>query len=358
MMTIIILNIFYFLFVTLLFHPLFVILLSIILLFIICGRLSPRIIRHIEEIDLLWLKNFPCSDNIRLIWFDPYLESQNVIQERLKEIDSNIVFITDVSLCETIIKKIHRDECKSIFLILSGSLTEEFLPRITSDVHTIFIFCFDENKYLHLKNQPKVDMISNSPLILIQRIEECFSSLKRRYVIEHEQQSLRNLSKETATFIWFHSLRNVVRHFKKSDQAKDDMMKRFREYYQDNPKQLDRLINFSHEYESDHCLWWYTQPSFISDIINKTFRALDIDGLFDLRYCISDLCQILEEEPRLTEPMIVYRALLMDQDKFEQMKKTINTDDLLSMRGFLSTSLKPEIAERFGWNDANDPNKV
>jgi hypothetical protein len=358
MMMKILLNLFYFLFVTLLFHPLFIAFSVPVLLFIILSRLPSRVTRHVEAVDLLWFNSLPSVDSIRLVWCDPYLEKEYETERLLRMIDPALVLINDASLCEMTVKKLHREECKSIFLVLSGSVANELLARVTIDVHTIFIFCFDQTKYLDLKSRPKIDIISDSPSILIERIKYCWSSVKRRYVTEHEQQSLRNLSKETATFIWFHVLRNVIRHFEKSAQAKSDMIERFQEYYQNNPRQLGRLLNFADTYESDYALWWYTQPSFISDIINKTLRARDIDALFSLRYCIADLCQLLEELPRPTDNLIVYRAVLMDRNKFEKMKEIMAKDDLVSTRGFLSTSRERKTAEKFGSNDDNDPNKV
>ncbi|CAF3750043.1 unnamed protein product [Rotaria sp. Silwood1] len=176
--------------------------------------------------------------------------------------------------------------------------------------------------------------------------------------MQHEQQSLRNLSKETATFIWFHALRNVVHHFRKSSQAKNDMIVHFQEYYQNNPAQLNRLLKFADTYESNHPLCWYAQPSFISDIINKTLRACDIDALFSLRYCIIDLCQSLEELPRPTESLIVYRAVLIDRDKFDRMKKTMTKGNFVSTHGFLSKSKNRKVAEKFESNDNKDSNKV
>ena len=136
------------------------------------------------------------------------------------------------------------------------------------------------------------------------------------------------------------------------------MLTRFREYYQDDRVQMDRLSEFASTYESEHALWWYTKPSFISGIVNKALRARDIDALFDLRYCIVDLCQLLEERPRPTEPLSLHRTVLMDRDKFNKMKESMAPGDLLSTRGFLSTSLNHNAAKKFGSNDGNDPSKV
>lgn len=314
--------------------------------------------RLVEAIDLVWVNSLTPSDCIRLVWCDPCLDTESETKRILLTIDPDLVLITDIALCETTLKKVHCEECKSIFLILSGSVATELINLLTSDVQTIFIFCFDRTKYIDLQGRPKVDSISDSPSTLIERIKYCLDSAKSRYAYEHEQESIRNLSKETATFIWFHILRNVVRHFEKTAQAKIDMIARCREIYQDNSNQMERLNKFSETYESDHALWWYSQPAFISDIINKALRTFDIDTLLNLRYFIVDLCQSIEELPRNTNDVLLYRAVLMDRNKFNVMKENMAMGNLVSTRGFLSTSKSRKMAEKFGSNDSNDPNKV
>ena len=51
------------------------------------------------------------------------------------------------------------------------------------------------------------------------------------------------------------------------------MMVRLREYFQGNQVQLNELIEFADIYESEHVLWWYTRPNFISDVINKAIHS-------------------------------------------------------------------------------------
>ena len=196
---------FRFVFVTLLFHPLFVTFGALVLSLIILCRCSSRLTRHVEAADLLWFKSLPSSASIRLVWCDPFLQQENITEQLLRKIDRNLVLITDVTLCEITIRKLCHDECKSIFLILSGSVADddELLTRVTADVHSIFIFCHDKTKHADLITRPKMDIVVDSPSILIERITDCLSSVERRFIDEHEQKSVRNLSKETGTFIWF-----------------------------------------------------------------------------------------------------------------------------------------------------------
>ena len=361
----ILLNVLHFLFVTLLFHPLFLALADTIIILIIINRLSARRI----DVDYdLWIQTLPSSNNIRLVWCDPYLKTEDITETHLRKIDPALVLVTDVSLCQTIIKNIHHDECKSIFLILPESIANDLLSHVTPDVHTIFIFSFDKKEYVDLKNQTKVKIVSDSLEELNECIKECWSLLERRFAYEHEQKTFRNLSKETATFLWFHILRNVIDRLQKSSQVKNDLMIRLREYFQGNQVQLNELIEFADIYESDHILWWYTRPNFISDVINKAIRSQDIDALFDLRYFIIDLCHSLQESPRPKKEFNVYRAVLIDRDKFNKMQKTIKKDDgvpdskdskrYVSMRGFLWRSLDREMCMIFGSNDNQNPNKV
>lgn len=318
----------------------------------------PQTICHVKEIDLLWLRNTRTRDQTRLICLDSYLKGGPEIKSILCTIDASFLLITDDTSCNGIIKQLHSNGCEVILLILSGSITDKLLDCVTPDVHKIFISCADQIKHLDVKYRSKVDIVCDSSSVLVQRIKDCWSSIEYRNTYEHEQESMRNLSKETAIFIWFHILRNVIRHLEKSAEAKNDMIEYFQACYHGNNNQLDRVTEFIRTYDSKHVFWWYTRENFISDIINKSLRSQNFEALYALRYYLVDLFQSLEEELRPIEELIVYRGVLMNRDMFENMKSAVATGDLVSMRGFLSTSRYRTIAETFGMNDANDMSKV
>ena len=99
------------------------------------------------------------------------------------------------------------------------------------------------------------------------------------------------------------------------------MMICLRRYFQGNQVQLNELIEFADIYESEHVLWWYTRPNFISDVINKAICSQDIDVLFDLRYFFIDLCHSLQESPRPKKEFNVYRAVLIIETNLTKCRK-------------------------------------
>ncbi|CAF2910007.1 unnamed protein product [Rotaria sp. Silwood2] len=324
--------------------------------FITRYRSSQRLTYRNEQLDILYLKRrFPLN-TIRLVCCDPSVNEESITA--LRKVDRELVLVNNWLSCEKVVKKLHREECKSVLLILAESVVNQVLPEITSDVHTVFIHSPEQTSNANLINHPKVNSICPSSPELIEHVQDVSNLLEHGYINENEQQSLRNLSKNTANFLWFHLFRNVIRYLNKSEKAKNDMMKRFREYFNNNSEQLKRLQNFAENYHSSFALMWYTEPAFISDVINKAMRSLDIDALFDLRYCIIDICQLLEKRPRPKDSLTVYRGVLMDKDKFESMQTSIVKGDLISMRGFFSTSSQRPIAEMFASNDKNELNKA
>lgn len=313
--------------------------------------------QNLEPSDPIYYRRRSHSDAIRLIWYESSTENKDAYEQSLRKLDPDLEVFSDSTLCIAAIRKLRYEECKSIFLITSSSLAKKLLPNITVEVHSIFIQSPNKAQDEDLINQPKVHIVSDSSSDLIDGISITWTNLKHGYVKEDEQESLRNLNKETASFLWFSIFRNVVEHLHKSNEAKCDMIRCLEQYFWNNDQQLKRVRDFAENYQPHQVFRWYTQPSFISDVINKALRSLDLDALFDLRYFIIDLCHLLKER-RKPENEIVYRGVLMDKDKFDSMQSSINKDDLISMRGFLSTSRRRNVAERFCDNNANDPTKV
>ena len=178
-------------------------------------------------------------------------------------------------------------------------------------------------------------------------------------VTENRQKTWRNISDEKSSFLWFSLFRDVVRRFRKTNEAREGMLCSFRMYFLDNPTQLEKLTSFEETYENHHALWWYSNPDIkISEAINKRLRARDVDALFDMRYFIVDLFTLLQEQSHLAETVYAFRGVVMDKVKFNQLRESMTVGNSISMRGFLSTTLKREIAEMFGSNDTHEPNTV
>lgn len=348
----------YFVFVTLLCHPLAVTIVGFIVFVMSFNRIHHSFLRNIDSDQLSWFKTVSSLDDIRLVWCDSSSEWEKDTEEALRRIDPNLLIIHDRSTCQQMIERLHRYECKTILLILPGSIAAELISSVISDVYAIFIFCLNAEEYLELPHQSKVDSVSVSTACLIRRIENCISAMQRRLILEHQQQSLRDLKRDNVEFIWFQVLRKVLENVQRSRQAEEDLLTRFLDYYHDSPLSQNKVKNFVEEYDPEDALWWYTKPDLVSDPLNKALRALDVDALIDLRYFIADMCRKLKTLPRPIDKQPFYRGVLMDKNKFEHLRSNFKCGDLVSTRGFLSTSLDFNIAEIYSSNDRNDPKKV
>ncbi|UJR07084.1 hypothetical protein I4U23_011372 [Adineta vaga] len=131
--------------------------------------------------------------------------------------------------------------------------------------------------------------------------------------------------------------------------AKQDLVEFLKQRYRNNNKQMKLIEKFERKYKSDDALRWYTSEPFLYRHLNKALRTEDIDQLYTFRFFISDLCKNLlrefkivkEYEPRVT----LYRGTRIPFDEYQKLKE--NEGHLISMNGFLSTSLSKEVALRF-----------
>jgi tetratricopeptide (TPR) repeat protein len=78
-------------------------------------------------------------------------------------------------------------------------------------------------------------------------------------------------------------------------------------------------------------------------------RTEDIEQLYLFRYFIQDLCAALSVKHQILieygEPITVYRGLRLRQEEFDELVK--DEKKLVSMNGYLSTSVTEEVAEMY-----------
>ncbi|CAF1583835.1 unnamed protein product, partial [Didymodactylos carnosus] len=156
-------------------------------------------------------------------------------------------------------------------------------------------------------------------------------------------KSSRYLIKESASFLWFQLLLNVLKEFPQATDAQLNMLTKCEEYYRGNQKELKNIARFQKEYQPKAAIIWYTDDSFVYRLLNKALRTEDIDGLYLFRFYIIDLCKQLEEESRKNVgTMTLYRGQMTAKEDVEKLKNSIGT--LISPNGFLSTSLDKQVA--------------
>ena len=297
------------------------------------------------------------KESITLIWFDPNIGSREDTEhtkQRLRHINDYVIFHTDLDQCITFIQSIDKEK---IFLITSGKKASELLPRINSlrQIDSIFIFCMKKVRYEHLLDEHSkiigiyvnLDELCKS---IGEQIDLVDKQLQTFAFFDQNQKSTKDLSKQSAEFLWFQLFNYVINRLPKDQKAKQQMIEVCQQYYRGNTKQLKLIDEFQHKYQPKDTIEWYTKQSFVYRLINKALRSEDIDQLYTFRFFITDLSQSLDHEhdrilSSTEEILTVYRGAKLDQEEFNKLKE--NQGKLISTNGYLSTSRLRSIALAF-----------
>lgn len=117
-----------------------------------------------------------------ILWLDKHVNnhSNQLKLKQLSEIDSGIkAFVSREECINYIQEKDDRNEKSYIIFIVSGSLSEEVIPKIQNYtcVLTIFIFCTNVDNYANLKF-PKLRAVCSQTYDLMDKIEMCVAKDK------------------------------------------------------------------------------------------------------------------------------------------------------------------------------------
>ena len=290
------------------------------------------------------------DDRIVLLWYDPFIESpvhnsQQVMQQ-LRRTNDYVKILTDRDQCTEFIRGSNKEK---IFFITSGSKTSKILMPVTpplTQIHSVFIFSMTND--FPINENPKIIGIFNNSDELCQTIREQIEfhdqQLQTFSFFNQNQNPVKDLSKESAEFLWFQLFPRVNTLLLIKKQETDPMSKR---YYRTNIRQLQLLKEFDSEYKAEDAIRWYSKQSTIYRLVNKSFRKKDIDQLETFRFFIYDLSQRLNHEhdkilSSRQELLTVYRGMKLDKKKFDKIKE--NQGKLISMNGYLLTTRLPQLA--------------
>ncbi|CAF4207608.1 unnamed protein product [Rotaria sp. Silwood2] len=288
------------------------------------------------------------KESTTLIWFDPNIgsrEDTEQTKQQLRLINDYVTFHTDLEQCITFIQSIHKEK---IFLITSGSKASQILPRISSfrQIDSVFIYCMKKNRYEYLLDE-YLNIIGIYVNLddLCQSIKEQIDLVNKQIqtfsFFDQHEKSTKDLSKESAEFLWFQLFSYVIARLPRNQQAKQQMTQICKEYYRGNTKEMKLIQDFELNYRSEDAIRWYSKQSFVYRLINKALRTEDIDLLYTFRFFIGDLSENLQRqhEKLLSSKekiLNVYRGAKLDKEEFDKLKE--NQGKLISTNGYLSTS--------------------
>ncbi|CAF4604676.1 unnamed protein product [Rotaria socialis] len=279
--------------------------------------------------ELLQSPNF---EGITLIWYDPRLnttEDTKQTAKELREINNYVIFHSDQLECIDFIKSI-KDE--KIFLVTSGKAASTLLPEIIElkQVDSIFIFCWKIEKYQDLlQRYESLVGIYTDRSILINAIKENVDLLQKQlnafsFYNGHEEKAIRDLSQESAEFIWFQLFKDVILRMPTNSNAKEQLIQFCREYYRGNQKEYNNIDEFERSYKKDKCIFWYTRETFLYKLVNKALRTEDMAQLHMFRFFIADLSLHLatlhKKNREKNDVVMLYRGLKMENEELNRFK--------------------------------------
>ncbi|CAF3809661.1 unnamed protein product, partial [Rotaria magnacalcarata] len=279
----------------------------------------------VDDLSLALLSKSTYLEGTALIWFDPNIGSHEdtaKTKQQLCRIHDNVIFVTDLDRCVTLIQS---NNAEKIFLILSGSKAGQILSQTSScrQIDSIFIFCMKKHRYENLLNEYTkiIGIFSNLNdlcLSIKRQIDLNNKQTQTFSIYDQEEKSIKRLTKDSAAFISFQLFKNVISSLPRNEQSKKQMIQICKQYYRGNTKEMKLIEEFEKNYQSRDAIRWYSKQSFVYKLINKALRTEDTDLLYTFRFFINDLSENLkyEHEKILMSDEIflnVYRGVKLDK---------------------------------------------
>ncbi|CAF1474301.1 unnamed protein product [Rotaria sordida] len=292
--------------------------------------------------------------NYFLLWLDGNLDESNEdFQNSIKQLQLTVDTIEKFRDANECLHYISNFKNQKAFLIVSGALTENVLPRVHGmpQIYAIYIFCRKKSKYeqWETKKWPKVRGVFTE-------IHSICASV---------QQSARECDDDTvgitgeleSSFMYTTFFKEIVLEIDFDEKKTIPELADYacqQKVYANNKKELELINEFAQKYHGNidnNPVQWYTAECFTYKMLNKALGNLDVTTLLKTGFFMRDLHQNIQQlhDEQLNDkdkpfPSIVYRGQTMTQQDFETK---IQPDKLMSFNNFLSTSELRNVAVDF-----------
>jgi hypothetical protein len=243
------------------------------------------------------------KEEIQLIWLDGNINDSSdcvLTKSMLIELNPAVQFYSDFDRCLNLIKSIKHEQ---IFVIISGSLVGNLLSKVNNHRPLVAIFIFCENRQHHqslLDEYDKIIGIYTDQKKLLQAIREKMSLFEKQRLafnlFDQKQKAMKDLSKESALFLWHQLLIYVLKQIPQDSQSKQGMIQLCQDYYQNNKNELKKIEKFQKMYRKDQAIQWYTDEGFLYKLLNKALRTENMELIYLFRFFIIDLCEAIENK--------------------------------------------------------------
>ena len=289
--------------------------------------------------------------NYLLLWVDANIEQsikdcQQTLTQ-LRSVVNEVNTFTDTEKCIQFLQGIDKEK---VFMIVSGSMGRDLIPRIhdLSQLDVIYVFC--ANKSYHeewSKDWNKVKGIYTN----IEHICKALSMAGKQcnedatpvgFLGKHEMTSGQNLNEIEPSFMYTQLFKEILVEMQHNPDAIKDMTRYCRKFHENNKVELSLIDEFEQSYRPDAAIWWYTRDCFTYKMLNRALRLLECDTIINMGFYLRDLHLQIEElyQNQLSDysgkSFLLYRGQGLPQEEFEKLCKTAG--GLMSFSCFLSTS--------------------
>ncbi|UJR38559.1 hypothetical protein I4U23_031225 [Adineta vaga] len=240
------------------------------------------------------------DDDVYIVYLS-YESPKKTVLDVLKAINNNEIQLVQTE--EDCVDRIKSMSDKKIFLILENPPSQTLLESLNTltNVDSVIVYSSSFNKSAN-----ETDQVQNSRVItrcenpesLLNTIQSVRNDLAKQTaafsVYNQNEKSTRDLSKESGSFMFFQLLKSVLMNMPKTQEAKQMMVDKCKEYYRGNLVELANINEFDLTYKSDEAIQWYTKECFLYRFINKALRTENVNVLYHFRFYIIDLCKQLD----------------------------------------------------------------
>ena len=311
------------------------------------------------------------SANVNVIFYDKgiisNLESHlNFLM--IKKLVKGALFGTDdKDLFFRVIELIKNSASPAFILIISGSLAEEILPKLHDEnfISDVLIFCYNLNKYLHLKTKfHKVRMIESN------EFENIINFLKsKNYTLAQNKKGTKFLKNEPLITLseyesfyyqYHHIIANIYskERLKLTENDKSNFL-----YYVNNQKDNAKRILYNLKNDNDfykNIINIYTKESPICYVLNKELRQLNPASYHYIKeYACSFLYSLYKyyNQNKMTGNIEtkLYRALNLKLSDILLYK--VCEGDIICYPGFTSACKNEITPDDFGGKEKDEEEK-
>ncbi|CAF3139386.1 unnamed protein product [Rotaria socialis] len=167
-------------------------------------------------------------------------------------------------------------------------------------------------------------------------------------LFNQKQKSTRDLTKESASFLWHQMLLYVFKQMPHNDRMKNEMLDQCVDHYRNNQTELETIEQFRKSHTHDQAISWCTDEYFLYKLLNQALRTENIQLLYSFRFLIIDLCGELERDSNKIKSkgrLTVYRGQMMHKEELQKLQHSMG--GLISTNGYFSTSRDINISLGF-----------